>query len=128
MKTVLLIEDDELLKSGLQEVLETEGFRVVGAADGLEALTWISEIKVDLVITDLMMPGMNGAELIHRLTKTHPQLPVIVASGAIDVIVELMGQDSFNALGIRATLMKPFKLADLVGKTKELILLAEQVS
>ncbi len=128
MKTVLLIEDDELLKSGLQEVLETEGFRVVGAADGLEALTWISEIKVDLVITDLMMPGMNGAELIHRLTKTHPQLPVIVASGAIDVIAELMGQDSFNALGIRATLMKPFKLADLVGKTKELILLAEQVS
>ena len=128
MKTVLLIEDDELLKSGLQEVLETQGFRVVGAADGLEALTWISEIKVDLVITDLMMPGMNGAELIHRLTKTHPHLPVIVASGAIDVIVELMGQDSFNALGIRATLMKPFKLADLVGKTKELILLAEQVS
>lgn len=128
MKTVLLIEDDELLKSGLQEVLETQGFRVVGAADGLEALTWISEIKVDLVITDLMMPGMNGAELIHRLTKTHPQLPVIVASGAIDVIVELMGQDSFNALGIRATLMKPFKLADLVAKTKELILLTEQVS
>ncbi len=128
MKTVLLIEDDELLKSGLQEVLETEGFRVVGAADGLEALTWISEIKVDLVITDLMMPGMNGAELIHRLTKTHPQLPVIVASGAIDVIAELMGQDSFNALGIRATLMKPFKLADLVAKTKELILLTEQVS
>jgi len=128
LKTVLLIEDDELLKSGLQEVLETQGFRVVGAADGLEALTWISEIKVDLVITDLMMPGMNGAELIHRLTKTHPQLPVIVASGAIDVIVELMGQDSFNALGIRATLMKPFKLADLVAKTKELILLTEQVS
>lgn len=127
MKTVLLIEDDELLKSGVQEILEVEGFHVVGAGDGLEALTWISEIRVDLVITDLMMPGMNGAELILRLTKTHPHMPVIVVSGAVDVIDQLMGHESFNQLGVQASLMKPFKLTDLVAKAKELIALAEQV-
>ena len=125
MKTVLLIEDDELLKSGVQEMLEVEGFHVVGAEDGMEALSWMSEIKVDLVITDLMMPGMNGAELIVRLTKTHPRLPVIVVSGAIDVIDKLMGHESFNVLGVQASLMKPFKLTELIDKAKELIALAE---
>ena len=125
---ILVIDDEPQITRVLRASLSAQGFDVRTANDPEEGLLLFRDWSPDLVVTDLMMPGMNGAELIHRLTKTHPQLPVIVASGAIDVIAELMGQDSFNALGIRATLMKPFKLADLVGKTKELILLAEQVS
>jgi len=64
MKTILLVEDELLLREGVQETLEVNGYAVIGAADGIEALDWLEQTQVSLVITDLVMPNMNGVEFI----------------------------------------------------------------
>jgi CheY-like chemotaxis protein len=84
MKTILLVEDEILLREGVQETLEVHGYTVIGAADGVEALDWLLQTEVSLIITDLVMPNMNGVEFIEELRTKYPKLPVIVASGSPD--------------------------------------------
>lgn len=121
MPTILFVEDEELLRSGVQELLEMHDFTVIGAADGLEALHWIYETNVDLVITDLVMPVMNGVDFIARLTKTHPDLPVIVVSGSGTALKTCLGVDSIDVPGARASFLKPFKSEALVAKIRDLL-------
>jgi len=58
--TILLVEDEILLREGIQEILEANGYKVIGAADGAEALEWLDQVPVTLVISDLVMPNMDG--------------------------------------------------------------------
>ncbi len=69
-KQVLIAEDDDHLREALQEMLSEAGYRVITAEDGLEALDWLSRVTVDLVIVDILMPGLGGPELIKRLRET----------------------------------------------------------
>ena len=121
MPTLLLIEDEDLLRSGVQEIFELNGFHVIGAEDGLEAMHWLYETQIDLVVTDLLMPNMNGVELIAKLTRSHPDLPVILVSGANNLVKERLGIQSLESLGAKATFTKPFKSEELVSKAKELV-------
>lgn len=121
MPTILLVEDEELLRTGVQEILEMNGFHVIGAGDGLEALQWIAETPVDLVITDLVMPNMNGVDFVNRLRATHPDLPVIVASGSTTSVTKRLGIDSINIPGATASIAKPFKSVELVAKIQQLL-------
>ena len=86
MKTILLVEDEILLREGVQETLEVHGYSVIGAADGVEALDWLSQTEVSLIITDLVMPNMNGAEFIEKVREKHPNLPIILASGSTNMM------------------------------------------
>jgi DNA-binding response OmpR family regulator len=119
--TILLIEDEDLLRSGVQEVFELHGFQVIGAEDGLEALHWLYETQIDLVVTDLLMPNMNGVELIAKLSRSHPDLPVILVSGAGEQVRQRLGIASLESLGAKANFSKPFKSDELVKKAKELV-------
>ena len=121
MPTLLLIEDEDLLRSGVQEIFELNDFHVIGAEDGLEAMHWLYETQIDLVVTDLLMPNMNGVELIAKLTRSHPDLPVILVSGANNLVKERLGIQSLESLGAKATFTKPFKSEELVSKAKELV-------
>ena len=123
MPTILLIEDEDLLRSGVQELFELNGFHVIGAEDGLEAMHWLYETQIDLVVTDLLMPNMNGVELIARLSRSHPELPVILVSGASHLVKNRLGIQSLESLGAKATFSKPFKSEELVNKAKELVTL-----
>jgi hypothetical protein len=60
MKAILLVEDELLLREGVQENLEVHGYTVIGAGDGKEALEWLDQTEISLIITDLVMPNMNG--------------------------------------------------------------------
>ena len=80
---VLLVEDDETVRRVTARMLERKGYRVSQARSGEEALELLvgAEVEVDLVLTDLMMPGMGGAGLLTRLAESFPDLPVVCMSG-----------------------------------------------
>jgi len=86
-KQVLIAEDDDHLREALQELLSGAGYRVIAAEDGLEALDWLSRVTPDLIIVDILMPGLGGPELIRRLRETGPwaTIPILVLSGYADL-------------------------------------------
>jgi len=113
--TILLVEDELLLREGVQEVLEVNGYKVIGAGDGLEALEWLEQVTVSLIISDLVMPNMNGVDFVREVRLKHPDLPIIVASGSPGSVMKRLGIDSIQVPGATACIMKPFKGADLVA-------------
>jgi len=93
MNRVILIADDERnIRTGLQIALEDEGYTVLLAADGDEAWKIISTQHVNLLITDLRMPGMSGQELLKRVSASYPTMPVVILTGhgTIESAVEAM--------------------------------------
>ena len=82
--TILLVEDDPLLLTILRELLEFGGHSVVTCENGREAVQQLSMAQIDLVITDLSMPEMDGLELIKVLTFEWPDTRVIAMSGLLD--------------------------------------------
>src|ERR1700722_17275256 len=82
---VLVVDDEASARSGLERLLEQEGFSVKTAADGSIALRVASEFAPDVVVTDLKMPEMDGIELLKRLREQDQGLPVIVATAFGDV-------------------------------------------
>lgn len=78
---ILIVDDDDLVLSGLAEGLETEGYLVTTAPDGAGALAALGRAAVDLVLTDLVMEGMDGLELLRRVKQSAPDLPVVVITG-----------------------------------------------
>jgi len=121
MTTILLVEDEVLLREGVQETLEVFGYTVIGAADGVEALDWLEQTPVSLIITDLVMPNMNGVAFIEQVRIKFPSLPIIVASGSPDSVTRRLGIDTIHVPGATACITKPFKSKDLVALVEELM-------
>ena len=121
MTTILIVEDEDLLREGVQEFLEMHDFKVVGAGDGQEALQWLDEVPIDLVVTDLVMPKMDGVDFVERLRAKFPDLPVIVVSGSTNAVISRYGLKSLTIPGANASISKPFKSADLLVIIRELL-------
>jgi two-component system, NtrC family, response regulator AtoC len=85
VQTILVVDDDPAIRDALALLLEDAGYVVLAAPDGLTALEVIAPEPLDLVITDLHMPGLDGTELIARLQRGYPNLPIIVISAGIRV-------------------------------------------
>ena len=111
--TILVVDDEPLVRNAFARVLERAGHHVLRAGDGREALDQLRSDIVDLVITDLMMPGMNGVEFAGVLAEGYPSLRqhlIVVCGGAVT-------QDAvqfLNTPGLRV-LNKPVSMTDLVG-------------
>ncbi|PKN59221.1 MAG: DNA-binding response regulator [Deltaproteobacteria bacterium HGW-Deltaproteobacteria-14] len=112
--TLLVVEDDRTLARGLVMNLEIEGFRVLHAADGEEGLRIAIDEAPDLVILDLMLPGMDGFEVVAALRERARATPVLVLSARGEVA------DKVEALHLGADgyLTKPFSLAELVARVR----------
>jgi two-component system, cell cycle sensor histidine kinase and response regulator CckA len=78
---ILLVEDEELYREHIARVLTKAGYEVLQAADGLEALSTLEKSKIDLVISDILMPNLNGYALVARLRAKWPNMPVILTTG-----------------------------------------------
>jgi CheY-like chemotaxis protein len=118
---ILLVEDEELLRAGVQEMLEIQGYEVITAQNGSLALACLSEHPFDLVITDLVMPQMDGIDFVAQLRKINPDVPVIVVSGSTRNIMARYGIESIQVPGADASLSKPFKGKDLMSQIQELL-------
>jgi CheY-like chemotaxis protein len=121
MTTILLVEDEVLLREGVQETLEMFGYTVIGAGDGLEALEWLDQTLISLIITDLVMPKMNGVAFIEQVRIKFPNLPIIVASGSTESVTSRLGIDTIHVPGATACITKPFKSQDLVALVAKVI-------
>ncbi len=114
---LLIVEDDRKLAEFVARGLRAERFAVDLAGDGLEGLRYIGAYDYDLLVLDLMLPRLSGTELLSRVRRTHPTLPVLVltARDATDDKVR-----HFEA-GADDYLTKPFDFAELVVRIKALL-------
>jgi DNA-binding NtrC family response regulator len=81
MKTILFVDDHEVLARLSCEILETQGYRAVSAYNAADALDKFKREKFDILVTDFRMDGMNGLDLAKQVHTTHPDIPVIMITG-----------------------------------------------
>ncbi|MFH0822761.1 MAG: response regulator [Pseudomonadota bacterium] len=112
---VLLVDDEQEFASTLAERLTLRGMRVRTAGGGQEALRCISEEVPDIVVLDLMMPGMNGLTVLNRIKEDHPAMAVILLTGMGSVGDGMKGMQ----MGAFDYLMKPLDIEGLVTKIRE---------
>jgi CheY-like chemotaxis protein len=117
---VLVVDDDEMMRDLLRRMLERAGFAVVTATNGRDGLERFRESRVDVAITDMKMPEMDGAELMRALLIERPGMAIIAISGAEHSERYLYAA---RALGAKAVLRKPLASAELV-QTLERVLAA----
>jgi CheY-like chemotaxis protein len=101
-RTILCVDDNEQSLSVRKVMLETRGYRVVPCSDPLQALEAFRKGGIDLVLTDLLMPNMDGSELIHEIKALSPQTPAILFSGTIKAYEHETGADVFLPKGMYA--------------------------
>lgn len=110
LSRILIVDDDQELRQSLQEILIEAGYSVAIARDGEEALECIREENYDLLLLDMIMPGLSGMETLLILHRKYPQLKIIMVSAfsTVDNAVEAMRH------GATDFLTKPFKINDLL--------------
>lgn len=98
--TILIIDDEKNIREGLAANFEMEGYNVKLAENGQEGLNFVSKGDIDLVITDLRMPGISGEEVLRKITTETPGIPVIVLTGhgSIDAAVDAMRNGAYDFL------------------------------
>jgi len=114
---ILIVEDDEQLREAICDTCEIAGYSVICAEHGLSALAKLNEVNFRLVLTDVQMQPMDGIELLQKIKKKHPVLPVVVmtAYASIDKAVDIM------RLGAADYLVKPFEAQALQDVIKRLM-------
>lgn len=115
---VLVVDDDEVMRDLLRRALERSGFEVVTAADGHEGVERFRDRAVDVTITDMMMPTMDGLQLIQALVAQQPSIRIIAVSGVDEWDNYLK---TARSLGARAVLRKPVSSAQIVTTVKRVL-------
>ena len=110
-RRILVVDDEQTVRNVLQRTLERAGYDVITAANGQEALDKISSFDVSLVLLDIMMPGLDGFEVLERIPRDL-NIPVIMLSGIHDEITKIhsltLGADNYIA--------KPFSTGELLAR------------
>jgi DNA-binding response OmpR family regulator len=120
MARIILIDDDDDVRRPIRRFLERAGHQVLEASDGEAGLNLLAQSGVDLVITDIFMPGQDGIVTVRRIRKEFPQVKVIAVSGG-DRSGRLDLRRDAELLGADKSLKKPFNLADLLEAVREVL-------
>lgn len=109
MKKILIVDDEENARIGLSKLLGQQGYQVDAVANGNEALNFLNHGLVNLVITDINMPVMDGLTFLRELHRQHPEIDVIMitAYGGVESYLQAMNLGAFEYLN------KPVKLDEL---------------
>jgi len=118
-ETILMVEDDELVRKMVQRTLAESGYQVLTAGSGPEALELARSVQgpLHLLLTDVVMPGMNGLQLALAMEDLHPGLPVLFMSGYMDEVLTHFGE----SLGGITLLNKPFTPVKLLKSVREML-------
>ncbi|MGD9800229.1 MAG: cell cycle two-component system response regulator CpdR [Parvularculaceae bacterium] len=117
MAAILLAEDDESMRRFLKKALEKAGHAVVDAAQGDEALTELQLREFDLLLTDIVMPVMDGIELARRAAQIDPEMKIMFITGFAAVALNPANRAPEEA----KVLSKPFHLKDLVQEVERMV-------
>jgi DNA-binding NtrC family response regulator len=115
--TIIVADDESLARQSVAELLREEGYHVYEAADGQAALQFLEEVDVDLILSDLRMPGVDGLALLQKVREVYPQTMVVLmtAYASVETVVEAL------RLGAQDYLLKPLLLDDLLHKVRRLL-------
>ena len=116
MTTILVVDDEITIAEMLHAYLEDEGFRVATAADGREALACLPEVRPDLVLSDVMMPLLDGRQLCKAMAE-HPdyqRIPIVLMSAGGEWVVK-------DRCTYTAFVPKPFELDELIGTIRQIL-------
>jgi two-component system, OmpR family, response regulator RegX3 len=116
MTRVLVVEDEESYRDALSYMLAKEGFEVVEAGDGAEGIAQFDRTGADIVLLDLMMPGLPGTE-VYRLLRQRAQVPVIMVTARDSEIDKIVGLE----LGADDYVTKPFSQRELVARIRAVL-------
>ncbi len=111
IKKILVVDDESSITDLVYSILTEKGYEVTTAKDGNEGLKVFESVKPDLVITDIVMPDMEGIEFMRSLVKIRKALPVIVMSGNV---LGTKFLETARIFGAQATLRKPFAIQELL--------------
>ncbi|MBI5816489.1 MAG: response regulator [Nitrospinae bacterium] len=115
VKTILIVDDEREILRLLERLITREGYRALTASSAIDAFMHVQENKVDLVISDIRMPGMDGLELIGQIHDLDPTIPAIVISGygTFETVIDAVKRGAFFFLN------KPFESHDLLEAVKK---------
>jgi two-component system response regulator PilR (NtrC family) len=107
---ILVADDDEIARDVISSLLSREGYPIVSAQDGIEAIRLLRMEKINLVITDLRMPGADGIEVLKHAVSSSPESAVVIltAYGTLDTTLEAIKQGAYDYL------TKPFKIEEII--------------
>ena len=114
--TVLVVDDDEVMRDLLSRMLGRAGYAVETAADGRKALESFHEHAIDAVVTDMSMPKMDGIELTRALLNERPELPIIAVTGVDESYLRVA-----MAAGAKAGMQKPIRAGELAQTMRRLL-------
>ena len=117
MKTILVIEDDTSILRGLKDNLEYEGYSVITETNGVKGLQLAITKKTDLVLLDIMLPGMNGYEICRKIKKEKPELLVIMITARGSEMDKVSGLD----IGADDYITKPFSIPELLARIRAVL-------
>jgi DNA-binding response OmpR family regulator len=122
MRTILVVEDEEAIAEAVRARLDSEGYSVRLAADGPEALQAVAEHTPDLVVLDLMLPGMDGLEVCQEIQKRE-WVPVLMLTARTDEADKVAG----FAVGADDYLTKPFSMRELTARVRAILRRMERI-
>lgn len=114
-RRILLVDDDAIVRDSLNNVLTGEGYCVIPAENGQQALDVANTLPVDLALLDLNMPVKNGWDTFERLTTDHPTIPIIIITARPNQLFTAVG------VGVVALLEKPMDIPTLLRTMEELL-------
>ena len=114
VKTILIIEDDVSILRGLKDNLTFEGYDVLTSSDGDKGLQMAIENQINMLLLDIMLPGINGYEVCRRLKKEKPDLPIIMITARGTEIDKITGLD----FGADDYITKPFSIPELLARVR----------
>ena len=114
MKTILVVEDDVSILRGLHDNLKFEGYKILTAKEGYEGLRLALEESPDMLILDIMLPGLNGYDICRKVKDKKPEIPVIMLTARGKEVDKIAGLD----LGADDYVTKPFSLPELLARIR----------
>ena len=117
VKTIIIIEDDLSILRGLRDNLEYEGYTVVTETNGIRGMKLALEKRTDLILLDIMLPGMNGYEICRKLKKEKPELPILMITARGSEMDKVSGLDT----GADDYVTKPFSIPELMARIRAVL-------
>jgi len=121
MYNILIVDDEAPVRSLLSDVLQNEGYHTYTASTGIEASEIYNNNKIDLIITDLVMPEKGGIDLIMELKKKNPNVKVIAISGGGGITGRFDYLPIAKLVGASQIIAKPFQITDIRAQVAKLL-------
>ena len=113
-KNILIVDDEKMILNLLAHNLEKEGYNVIEAGDGLEAIDIVQNKKVDLILLDVMLPKLDGLSVCKRIKNMDVNIPILMVTAKDDELDKILGLE----LGADDYITKPFNIRELLARVK----------